>query len=380
MLAEYNCIRKHTLTLCEPLSVEDHNLQPIFFVSPAKWHLAHTSWFFEEMILKPSKSGYKEFNPYFVKLFNSYYQTVGKPFNRAHRGQISRPGVAEVLEYRKYVDEHMSSFLENEVPEEISYLVTLGLNHEQQHQELLITDLKYAFSLNPTYPVYKTDGFGIGQDAKTGDWLTVSEGFHEIGFNGDGFCFDNELGKHKVWLPSFQIRNQLVTNAEYLEFVNSGGYEQFRHWLDDGWTWVQQKEIKAPLYWEKVDGEWMHYTLGGLQLLVPEAPVTHISQYEANAFATWKGFRLPTEFEWEAASDRLNWGQRWEHTASAYLPYPGFDVSPSAVGEYNGKFMSNQMVLRGSSLATPEGHSRKTYRNFFHPELRWQYNGIRLAQ
>ncbi|MGB0432439.1 MAG: ergothioneine biosynthesis protein EgtB, partial [Bacteroidia bacterium] len=377
---QYQKIRSKTLELCKPLTIEDHNLQPDAFVSPAKWHLAHTTWFFEEMVLKPSMKGYSPFNDSYVKLYNSYYQTVGKPFNRAKRGQISRPSLDDVRDYRKYVDANMEALLAGEVSHENAYLITLGLNHEQQHQELLITDLKYSFSLNPFYPVYLEEGFGIDIEAKNGEWLSIEEGFHQIGYSGNSFCFDNELGAHKVWLPAFEIRNQLVTNAEYLEFVNSGGYQQFKHWLDDGWTWLKENNIDAPLYWEKHNGEWKHYTLGGLQDLHPNAPITHISYYEANAFAAWKGMRLPTEFEWEAAADQLNWGQRWEHTNSGYLPYPGFDISPSAVGEYNGKFMSNQMVLRGASIATPKGHSRKTYRNFFHPELRWQYNGIRLAK
>ncbi|MFY0674769.1 MAG: ergothioneine biosynthesis protein EgtB [Bacteroidia bacterium] len=380
MLSKYKEVRSKTIELCQPLSIEDHNLQPEVFVSPAKWHLAHTTWFFEEMILKASMQGYKEFHSEYVKLYNSYYQSVGKPFNRAKRGQISRPSLNDVRDYRRHVDESMATFLTGEVSDENAYLITLGLNHEQQHQELLITDLKYSFSLNPFYPVYLEEGFGIDVEVDKGEWISIAEGFHQIGHQGEDFCFDNELGAHKVWLPAFEIRNQLVTNAEYLEFVNAGGYQEFRHWLDDGWTWLQANQIEAPLYWEKVEGEWKQYTLAGLQNLNPTAPITHISYYEANAFAAWKGLRLPTEFEWEAAADQLNWGQRWEHTNSGYLPYPRFDISPSAVGEYNGKFMSNQMVLRGASIATPKGHSRKTYRNFFHPELRWQYNGIRLAK
>ena len=379
-MSQYRLVRSHSAEICAPLSAEDSMLQPVVFVSPMKWHLAHTTWFFEEMILKPSLPGYRQFHPDFVKLFNSYYNTVGKPFNRDQRGQISRPTLKEVLAYRSHVDTHIEQMFNDTVSQELNELLVLGLNHEQQHQELMLTDLKYSFAINPTYPVYKEGGIGIDAETTTKGWLNINGGIYDIGHDGVGFCYDNELSSHKVYLHDFEISQDLVTNAEYLQFVQDGGYENFRHWLDDGWAWKQTNRISAPLYWEKLDGEWQHYTLGGLQRLNPNAPVTHLSYYEANAYAAWKGCRLPTEFEWEVASKQFDWGERWEWTNSAYLPYPGFEISEGAVGEYNGKFMSNQMVLRGGSIATPKGHSRHTYRNFFQPELRWQYNGIRLAK
>ncbi|MCB0737381.1 MAG: ergothioneine biosynthesis protein EgtB [Bacteroidetes bacterium] len=382
LVDHYKSVRNYSLKLTKPLSSEDHNLQPETFVSPAKWHLAHTTWFFEEMLLKPGLKGYKEFNSLFVKLFNSYYQTVGKPFNRAQRGNISRPSLEEVLQYRTFVDEHMLKLFNSSPTNEQKELAELGLNHEQQHQELLLTDIKFAFSINPLNPIYSINGIGINviQPSTSNEWIDIEEGMHTIGHSGNGFCFDNELGQHQVFLPSFKISKQLVANEEYLAFIEDGGYKDFKFWLDDGWTWINENSIEWPLYWEKIDGNWHSYTLAGMKPIEPKAILTHISYYEANAFAAWKGCRLPTEFEWEAAASKINWGKRWEWTNSAYLPYPGFEISPNAVGEYNGKFMSNQMVLRGSSIATPNGHSRKTYRNFFQPTLRWQFNGIRLAK
>ncbi len=378
--SRYSQIRTRSEELCSPLTPEDYVPQPDFFASPPKWHLAHTTWFFEEMVLKKYVSDYRIFDKDFSFLFNSYYNTVGERTVRNQRGVITRPGVEEVYKYRHYVDEHMKKFLESDFPKEAEEIVTLGLNHEQQHQELLLTDLKYSLSLNPIHPVYK-DGFDLTDTKKKEEgFATVEEGVYEIGFQGDGFCFDNELGRHKVYLNRFEISKELVTNAEYLEFIEDGGYQDFRFWLDEGWAWVNANEKKAPLYWTKKDGQWHVYTLSGLKPLDPEAELCHISYYEAAAFASWKGMRLPTEFEWEAASGLFDWGTRWEWTNSAYSPYPNFQIAEGAVGEYNGKFMVNQMVLRGASTATSPGHSRPTYRNFFHPQFEWQFTGIRLVR
>ena len=377
----YTQVRSHTETLCEPLETEDYIPQPIVDVSPPKWNIAHTTWFFEEMILKKFVPDYKVYNPDFGFLFNSYYNSIGERTLRDHRGDLSRPTVKEVFKFRKFVDEKMLAFLDEDIPAEARELMTLGLNHEQQHQELFITDLKYTFSVNPLFPVYKED-FALCERAESAapGFVEIKGGMHEIGFEGDGFCFDNELARHPVYTDDFAISSSLVTNAQYLEFIEAGGYRDFSLWHSEGWDWVKSNEVASPLYWREKDGERHQFTLSGLRKLAPEAPVCHISFYEASAYAEWKGMRLPTEFEWETAADKFDWGLRWEWTQSAYLPYPGFTKAGGAVGEYNGKFMINQMVLRGASVATPAGHSRKTYRNFFHPHLRWQFTGIRLAR
>lgn len=379
-LFPYAGIRQRTEDLCNPLKTEDYIPQPAEFVSPAKWHLAHTTWFFEEFVLKRFVAGYKPFHPDFGFLFNSYYNTVGKRSLRGNRGDMTRPGVEEVYAYRKYVNEHMQALLFDIHDPLVLELTELGLNHEQQHQELLMTDLKYTLSCNPTFPVYKAESNLVGDYNKREGWLKVDEGIYPIGFEGNGFCYDNELGRHKVFLHDFEICQALVTNGEFLEFIEGGGYRNFKHWLDDAWAWVNENDVQHPQYWVKTGGEWYQYTLAGLKPLDPDAVLSHISYYEAAAFAQWKGMRLPTEFEWEVAAPKLQWGLRWEHTNSAYLPYPGFAIAPGAVGEYNGKFMVNQMVLRGASVVTSPGHSRITYRNFFHPHLQWQYSGIRLAK
>ncbi len=389
----FRTIRAYTMELCAPLETEDYIPQPTVDVSPPKWNIAHTSWFFEEMILKKFAPKYREFNPQFGFLFNSYYNSVGTRAKRDNRGDLSRPTVAEVFAYRKYVDHAMQIFLDwigelesnGKIPaaqtKEINELVILGLNHEQQHQELFLTDFKYTLSVNPLHPVYKKD-FALVEKSEdtTGGVVEVTGGIHKIGYDGDGFCFDNELERHRVYLQDYTISKNLVTNREYLEFIEDGGYADFRFWHSEGFDWVVQNEITAPLYWERRDGQWFNFTLAGLRELKMDAPVCHVSFYEASAFAEWKKMRLPTEFEWEAASGKFDWGLRWEWTNSAYLPYPHFRKATGAIGEYNGKFMVNQMVLRGASVATPPDHSRNTYRNFFHAPLRWQFTGIRLAK
>ena len=274
----------------------------------------------------------------------------------------------------------MTILLATAISEELRQLVVLGINHEQQHQELLITDLKYAFSLNPINPVYDTHSNLVEAHTNTSGWLPFSEGIYEIGHRGNGFSFDNELGRHKVYIHDFEISKALVTNGEFIEFIAAGGYENFNYWLDEGWSWVQNEKIMCPLYWQSIDEKWFYYTLAGLKEVDTNAILAHVSYFEAAAFASWKGCRLPTEFEWEIASPKIDWGNRWEWTSSAYAPYPGFKIATGAVGEYNGKFMVNQMVLRGSSVATSEGHSRATYRNFFQTPTRWQFTGIRLTK
>ncbi|NBL65452.1 ergothioneine biosynthesis protein EgtB [Flavobacterium sp. NST-5] len=376
---QYFSIRKHSETLCQPLQTEDYVPQPAHFVSPPKWHLAHTTWFFETFILKENLPDYQVFDADFNFLFNSYYNNVGDRVFRADRGNITRPGVEKIFEYRKYVDLHMQILLQTKA-DALLELVMLGLNHEQQHQELLLTDIKYILGNNPLFPVYSENFEGENQSNSQNGFEKINEGLYEIGFSGEGFSYDNEHGQHKVYLNTFEISKSLVTNAEFLEFIEAKGYQDFNLWLDEGWSWVTENKIEAPLYWHKINGEWFYYTLKGLQKINPAAIVTHVNFYEALAFAEWKKMRLPTEFEWEIASEKLDWGKRWEWTNSAYLPYPNFKKPEGAIGEYNGKFMINQMVLRGSSCATSPNHSRKTYRNFFHANERWQFNGIRLAK
>jgi len=363
----------------KPLSTEDHLSQPNTDVSPPKWHLGHTTWFFETFILKSFKPGYQEFDETFNFLFNSYYESVGTRLLRDMRGTMTRPPLEKVYAYRNYVNEHMTEYL-NEKPDSKSLeLLELGLNHEQQHQELFLTDFKYILGVQPFYPMYDK-GFKESLPENNSGWASVDEGLYEIGHNDEGFCFDNELGHHKVFLPAFEISKKLVTNENWLQFIEAGGYQDFQYWHSEGWAWVNDENIEAPLYWEKKDGEWYRFSLAGLEKVNPKDPVAHISYYEAYAYAEWAGMRLPTEAEWEVASNQFDWGQRWEWTDSAYLPYPGFTKPEGAVGEYNGKFMISQMVLRGNSVATSPGHSRKTYRNFFHPPLRWQFTGLRLAK
>jgi len=376
----YYQIRQHTEAICSPLQTEDYVVQPAADVSPPKWHLGHTTWFFETFILKPYFMGYQEFNPDYNYVFNSYYETVGARVIRTDRGNLSRPSVHDIYQYRAYVDKAMVDFLCAEPSVDVKELLILGFNHEQQHQELLYYDIKYILGNNPLFPVYSKDYVSTKVAHVDAPWISIAKGVYEVGFTGDGFCFDNELNLHKVYLNSFEISPNQVTNAEYLDFIDAGGYQDFRYWHMEGWGWVNDNKITCPMYWHQIDGEWQVYTYHGLQKLNLHDPVCHISYYEAYAYAAWKGMRLPTEFEWEVAAQQFKWGKSWEWTESAYLPYPGFSKAPGAIGEYNGKFMVNQKVLRGASEVTPPGHERVTYRNFFHPNLRWLFNGIRLAK
>lgn len=376
----FTATRRHTEALCKPLQTEDYVVQPVIDVSPPKWHLGHTTWFFETFILKEFAPGYTVFSEDFAFIFNSYYETLGKRVVRADRGNLSRPGVKEVYAYRNHVTEALRQLLESGVSKNTEELVTIGIHHEKQHQELLLTDIKYILGNNPLLPAYGSRIKEHPAETPAQEWISVPEGIYEIGHISDDFCFDNELGRHKVYLQPFEISNRLVTNGEYLNFIKDGGYTNFALWHAEGWDRIKTQAIEAPLYWHDIEGTWHHYTLEGLKEITPESILTHISYYEAFAFARWKGVRLPTEFEWEAANSRFSWGNRWEWTESAYLPYPGYKTAEGALGEYNGKFMVNQKVLRGGSVATPEHHTRYTYRNFFHPPLRWQYTGIRLAR
>lgn len=381
LINDFKTVRQRTIQICAPLKTEDYVVQPIVDVSPPKWHLGHTTWFFETFLLQPYAKDYTIYDADYNFVFNSYYETIGARVIRTDRGNLSRPAVEDVMRYREHVDAAMEHFLRQPLSEEIMALVSLGLNHEEQHQELLYTDIKYILGHNPLFPAYNNAAATLQATAadKTA-MLPIKEGIYEIGYHDNGFCFDNELGRHKVYLQNYAISNALVTNQEYTAFIHAGGYSNFRYWHAEGWDWVKNNQITAPLYWYQVDGQWMHYTWQGLQPLDPDGTLCHISFYEAAAYAAWKEMRLPTEFEWEAAAAQFNWGTRWEWTESAYLPYPGFIKAPGAIGEYNGKFMVNQMVLRGASEVTSPGHSRISYRNFFHPHLRWQFTGIRLAR
>ncbi|MBW3544566.1 MAG: ergothioneine biosynthesis protein EgtB [Bacteroidetes bacterium] len=410
LLLSYSKIRATSEEICSPLQTEDYVVQPVVDVSPPKWHLGHTTWFFEEFVLVNNLPGYQRYDEQFAYIFNSYYESMGKRVVRTNRGNITRPAVEEVYRYRSYVNRHMERLLqEEEISQELAQLITLGLQHEQQHQELLIYDIKYILGGNPLFPVYQAKA-GDQTAAAPGpmEFLPIAAGVYEIGWDKAGeFCFDNEQGRHRVFLEAYAIADRLVTNREYLAFMEAGGYTYFRYWLHEAWQWVEEEKISAPYYWHQIEGEWHRFSMHGLEPLNLDAPLTHISFYEADAFAKWKGLRLPTEQEWEVAcmqlapqpptvanfqdnklyepqvqqaGNRQFWGDVWEWTASAYRPYPYFREAPGAEGEYNGKFMVNQMVLRGGSCATPQDHIRATYRNFFNPQLRWMYSGIRLAK
>lgn len=411
-LLRYQQIRQWSIRICTPLAPEDYVVQPIVDVSPPKWHLGHTTWFFENFILQEQVPNYQLFDERLNWFFNSYYESQGPRILRTNRGNMTRPSTERILAYRTYVDEHMERWMQQygdgEMPGELAQLLEIGLQHEQQHQELLVTDLKYILGHNPLYPVYQEGELPPSPAPAALQWLDVNEGLYTIGFAGEGFCWDNELSRHQVYLYDYSIAKRLVTNGEYLAFMQDGGYEAFECWQMEGIEWARSLEVKAPLYWYEKDGEWFQYTLRGLQPLDLHAPVTHISFFEADAYARWKGLRLPTEQEWEVACTMLHdqipasanllddenfhpiapqqaddsqfLGNVWEWTNSAYLPYPNYPRFKGALGEYNGKFMINQMVLRGGSCATPRSHIRSTYRNFFHTDKRWQFTGIRLAR
>ncbi len=410
LLQRFSEIRNQTEVLCRPLLPEDTVVQPMVDVSPPKWHLAHTSWFFETFILQKYFGGYQVFNKDYNYLFNSYYNSIGSRILRESRGTLSRPPLENIYQYRAYINEHINQLftqLQEKELQEMRPVFELGLQHEQQHQELLVTDIKYILSTNPLAPALlppnKNNQFS-SIDLPEPEYLPVKAGLYSIGYSGSDFSFDNELGVHQVWLDDFSFRDQLVTNQEYLEFMEAGAYQDFRFWLHEGFDLAQKEQWQAPLYWVKQADGWYRFTLHGLQPLNLNAPVSHISFYEADAFANWAGKRLLTEFEWEVATQQYNpeinsgtfledglydpqpsqgatqlLGDVWEWTYSAYLPYPKFNKAEGALGEYNGKFMVNQMVLRGGSCATPRSHIRSTYRNFFHPDKRWQFTGIRLA-
>lgn len=379
LVQKFRETRQYTEEICAPLETEDYVVQPAAYVSPPKWHLAHTTWFFEQFVLVKYAKGYQEYHPDYAFLFNSYYNNMGTRTLREDRGFITRPSVAKVLAYRNAVTQAVLDLLEKNPGSEVLNLIETGIHHEQQHQELLAYDIKYILGSQPTFPALGYF-FQLKEEVQEQQWIEIKEGLYDIGSKGEGFCFDNEMPVHKQFIQAFEISNKLITNAEYLEFISDGGYQDFNLWHDEGWHFIRDNDITKPLYWHWIDGEWFQYTLNGLEKLNPVMPVMHISMYEAYAFAEWKGMRLATEFEWEVAADQLAWGQLWEWTHSAYLPYPGFRKAEGALGEYNGKFMMNQMVLRGSSVATPIGHERSTYRNFFHASARWIYSGIRLVK
>ena len=421
-IADFLRIRQRSAALCAPLEIEDYGVQPMADASPPKWHLAHTTWFFETFLIKPNRPAVKSFHPAFEHLFNSYYNGVGQPFPRDKRGNLSRPAVAEIMTYRSYVDEVVSDLLAADNPPALQRslldTMTLGLHHEQQHQELLLTDIKFNFGHNPLYPalIESSEVDGAAQrtlspmrkqiessEARLKRDFTVFEpGLVDIGAQ-QGFCFDNELPRHSVYLAPFALAKRLVTNEAYQAFIHDDGYSRPELWLSEAWAELQQHARRHPLYWRLQDGQWFEYRLDGYHPLVANAPVVHVSGYEAAAFAAWSNARLPTEFEWEyvaskesstsgnfADSGHLHpqaqrqdhsqmFGDVWEWTSSSYGPYPGYEPLPGVLGEYNGKFMSSQWVLRGGSCATPQEHIRRSYRNFFYPKDAWQFSGIRLA-
>lgn len=380
LLNQFLNVRQATENICNPLETEDYIPQPQDFVSPPKWHLGHTTWFFEMMVLRQYYKDYTPFNLEYDFIFNSYYKSVGKHLLRTKRGDLSRPTVGEMYAYRKHINEAMTQFLSEEQDQKVIDIITLGLNHEQQHQELLLTDIKYIFASNPLFPIYGDTVPEETINEGNNSWIKISEGVYEIGFDGNGFCYDNELNRHKVYLQNFEIQDHLVTNGEFIEFIEDGGYEKPRLWHSNAWKWIQDNRIRRPLYWKRKNGNYSYFTLGGLAPINLDAQVIHVNYYEAYAFARWKEMRLPTEFEWEIAQNKFQWGTRWEWTESAYLPYPGYQQAEDTSGEYNGKFMVSQKVLRGGSIGTSEGHTRPTYRNYFYPHENWQFTGFRLAK
>ncbi len=404
----FRAVRGATESLCRPLETEDYVVQSMPDASPTRWHLAHTSWFFETLVLKPAFPDYEPLDERFDYLFNSYYNTIGAQFPRPQRGMLTRPTVAEVHEYRAHVDRHVLQLLEgSEVADVPVSVVDVGLHHEQQHQELIVTDLKHLLSMNPIHPVYRESVRSAGRVASF-VWHAFPEGLVHVGYDGQGFAYDNERPRHRTFVERFELASRPVTCGEYLAFMHDGGYHRPEWWLSAGFTTASEEGWTAPLYWVLRDGRWMIYTLGGLEEIDESEPVCHVSYYEADAYARWAGVRLPTEAEWETAAAAVPvrghfvedrrfhpapapasgdashpvqlFGDVWEWTRSPYTAYPGFRPPDGALGEYNAKFMSGQMVLRGGSCATPRSHIRPTYRNFFQPEARWQFSGIRLAR
>lgn len=407
-IKRYLEVRKYTESLCENLETEDYVVQSSTEVSPVKWHLAHTSWFFETFILKPFKRKFHPFDDHYKVLFNSYYETVGEYFPKERRGTLSRPTVKEIYAYRKFIDDHMAELPDlGDLPDEVLPRIIVGINHEQQHEELMLMDIKYNFFSNPLRPAY-CDYRESKNTLSPLEWIGFDGGMKEIGHRSQGFAFDNEYPPHDVYLRPFKIASRMVTNAEYLEFMEDGGYSKPDLWLSDGWAKIKAEGWNSPLYWEERKDGWFQFNLSGMRKVEPDEPVSHVSFYEALAYANWSGKRLPTEQEWETAmkgvevSDGDNFmedrylrpippgegkkglkqgfGDLWEWTHSPYMPYPGTKALPGALGEYNIKFMANQMVLRGGSCVTPESHIRSTYRNFFHMDERWPFTGIRLAE
>lgn len=405
-LDAYQRVRARSQVLAEPLDPEDQCIQTMPEVSPTKWHLAHTSWFFETFLLKPFSKNYREFHPRYGYLFNSYYNAVGQMHPRAERGLLSRPTTDEVMAYRWHVDNHMTELLGHHRHSERAHIrvrCELGLHHEQQHQELMLTDIKHVLGSNPLRPAYR-DLPQAGGQSQPMQWVNMDGGVVSVGADGTGFAFDNELPRHDVLLQPYQLASRPVTNGEFLAFVEDGGYRQVEHWLSDGWAKLQEQQWRSPLYWVLHEGIWHEMTLGGLRPLDRAAPVAHVSYFEADAFARWFGCRLPTEIEWEHAAQGREvvgnlassgflqpmaatgeglqqlFGDVWEWTQSPYVAYPGFKPLSGQLGEYNGKFMSGQVVLRGGSCVTPANHVRASYRNFFYPHDRWQFSGLRLAR
>jgi ergothioneine biosynthesis protein EgtB len=417
LLARFHEVRNFSRRLSENLAPEDCVVQSMPEVSPTKWHLAHTTWFFETFILKKWVSGYRDAVPEYAYLFNSYYNAAGTMHRRDLRGLISRPTVEETRKYRASVDSDIDDLIstaDEKLFREIEPILTLGIHHEQQHQELLVTDIKHVFAQNPLYPVFREGGtrspspFDPAGTSRSTQFIDFDEATVEIGHDGNGFAYDNEGPRHRALVLPFSLANRLITNGEYLAFMADGGYSRPEFWLSLGWTTVNEQNWRAPLYWIERDGEWWNFTLSGLRKIAPNEPITHLSYFEADAYANWAGARLPTEFEWERAAAKVDidgnfveterfhpaamnrspqnqrlvqmFGDVWEWTRSSYSPYPGYRAEPGALGEYNGKFMCNQYVLRGGSCATSRTHIRKTYRNFFQPDKRWQFTGIRLAR
>ena len=410
-LAElFATVRSRSLAIAEPLSAEDCVVQSMPDASPVKWHLAHTTWFFETFILEKYEPGFKPFNAQFRVLFNSYYNTVGDKHPRPERGMLTRPALDEVMAYRSNVDARLRDLLSSKAGAHaaVAQLVTLGINHEEQHQELMLTDMKHLLSRNPLAPAYAQRWPLTPVRARRMRWVPIGGGAFDVGHSGEAFAFDNEGPRHRVLLKDFELASHPVTYGEYLAFVEDGGYRRPELWLSLGWDTVRTQDWQAPLYWQQVDRRWYNFTLHGMVEIEPNTPVCHISFFEAEAYARWSDARLPTEFEWEVAAQALPtagnfldsgalhplapradphpgglaqmYGDVWQWTQSSYAPYPGFRVAPGAVGEYNGKFMCNQYVLRGGSCATPARHIRATYRNFFPPDARWQFSGLRLAR